>query len=63
MFKQITAYAARRAISNTTMAFSNMIGPLEEVGFYGHQIAYLAPSVYGHPHVSSLAKSSQPYMN
>ena len=54
--KQITAVAARRAISNTTMAFSNMIGPQEEVGFYGHQITYLAPSVYGHPHASSLAK-------
>ncbi|GMN44405.1 hypothetical protein TIFTF001_013604 [Ficus carica] len=51
---ELTAATARRAISNTTLAFSNMIGPLEEVSFYGHQIAYLAPSVYGHPHALTI---------
>ncbi|XP_024024176.1 O-acyltransferase WSD1 [Morus notabilis] len=51
---EITAATARRAISNTTVAFSNMMGPLEEVSFYGHQISYLAPSVYGHPHALTI---------
>ncbi|EXB84227.1 O-acyltransferase WSD1 [Morus notabilis] len=51
---KITAATARRAISNTTVAFSNMMGPLEEVSFYGHQISYLAPSVYGHPHALTI---------
>ena len=35
------------------MAFSSMVGPLEEISFYGHPLAYIAPSVYGHPHVSN----------
>jgi hypothetical protein len=34
------------------MAFSNVPGPVEEISFYGHPVAYIAPSVYGHPHVS-----------
>ncbi|OEL16934.1 O-acyltransferase WSD1 [Dichanthelium oligosanthes] len=38
-----------RMISNTTMPFSNMIGPVEQVEFYGHRVVYIAPSVYGHP--------------
>jgi len=27
-------------------------GPVEEISFYGHPVAYIAPSVYGHPLVS-----------
>ena len=50
---QASAAIARRVISNTTLAFSNVVGPLEEISFYGHQVAYIAPSVYGSPHVSS----------
>jgi hypothetical protein len=38
--------------TNTTMSFSSMIGPTEKVEFYGHPIVYIAPTVYGHPHVS-----------
>jgi len=34
------------------MCFSNLVGPLEEIGFYGHPLAFLAPSSYGQPHVS-----------
>lgn len=34
------------------MSFSNVVGPVDEISFYGHPMAYLAPSVYGHPHVS-----------
>ncbi|PON96824.1 O-acyltransferase [Trema orientale] len=51
---ELTAATARRAISSTTLAFSNMIGPLEEVSFCGHQLTYLAPSVYGHPHALTI---------
>ena len=34
------------------MCFSNVVGPMEEIGFYGHPMAFLAPSVYGQPQVS-----------
>ncbi|KAJ9539244.1 hypothetical protein OSB04_031977 [Centaurea solstitialis] len=27
-----------------------MVGPIEEIGFYGHALEYLAPSCYGQPH-------------
>ncbi|XP_010519416.1 PREDICTED: O-acyltransferase WSD1-like [Tarenaya hassleriana] len=50
-----------RAVSNTTMSFSNMMGPVEEISFYGHPITYLAPSAYGHPH--ALTMHFQSYMN
>ncbi|TKW02043.1 hypothetical protein SEVIR_8G226000v4 [Setaria viridis] len=36
-----------RMVSNTTVAFSNMIGPVEQVEFYGHRVVYIAPSVCG----------------
>jgi hypothetical protein len=36
------------------MSFSSMVGPAEKVEFYGHPIVYIAPTVYGHPHVSNL---------
>lgn len=41
-----------RINAHTTIAFSNLVGPLEEIGFYGHPLAFLAPSSYGQPHVS-----------
>ncbi|PQQ04234.1 hypothetical protein Pyn_24820 [Prunus yedoensis var. nudiflora] len=42
-----------RAIAHTVLSnstFSNLVGPLEEVRFYGHPVAYIAPNVYGYPH-------------
>lgn len=33
--------------SKTTLLFSNVKGPEEELSFYGHPIAYVAPSCYG----------------
>ncbi|GAV66202.1 LOW QUALITY PROTEIN: WES_acyltransf domain-containing protein/DUF1298 domain-containing protein [Cephalotus follicularis] len=50
-----------RVVSNTTLAFSNMVGPQEEIIFYGHTLAYIAPSVYGHPH--ALTIHVQSYIN
>lgn len=50
---QVAAAIAHRFLSNTTLAFSSVVGPVEEVSFYGHPLAFIAPSVYGHPHVSN----------
>uniref|UniRef100_A0A2P2IUP9 O-acyltransferase WSD1 C-terminal domain-containing protein n=1 Tax=Rhizophora mucronata TaxID=61149 RepID=A0A2P2IUP9_RHIMU len=46
---QVAAAIAHKTLLNTTLALSNMVGPLEEISLYGHPMAYLAPSVYGHP--------------
>ncbi|GJX33766.1 O-acyltransferase WSD1-like protein [Tanacetum coccineum] len=35
--------------SRTTLWFSNIPGPQEEIVFCGHEVAYLAPSSYGQP--------------
>ncbi|CAO2142550.1 unnamed protein product [Urochloa humidicola] len=51
----------QRMITNTTMPFSNMVGPVEHVEFYGHQVVYIAPSVCGHP--SALTIQWQSYAN
>jgi hypothetical protein len=48
---QVSGAMVHRIMSNTTMPFSNMIGPVEQVEFYGHRIVYIAPSVYGLPSV------------
>ncbi|KAK1632615.1 hypothetical protein QYE76_006930 [Lolium multiflorum] len=34
---------------NTTIAFSNMVGPTEQIDLYGHPVVFIAPSVYGVP--------------
>ncbi|KAL6909529.1 hypothetical protein ACP4OV_001810 [Aristida adscensionis] len=39
----------RRMISHTSISFSNMIGPGEQVELFGHPIVFIAPSVYGPP--------------
>jgi len=41
-----------RLLLNTTIAFSNVAGPVEEISFYGHPVAYIAPTVYGLSNVS-----------
>ncbi|CAH8295035.1 unnamed protein product [Eruca vesicaria subsp. sativa] len=58
---QRAANVIKRALTNTTMSFSNMVGPIEEISFYGHPVTYMAPSVYGHPH--ALTMHFQSYMN
>ncbi|XP_042504669.1 wax ester synthase/diacylglycerol acyltransferase 11-like isoform X1 [Macadamia integrifolia] len=50
-----------KVMSRTTMSFTNLVGPVEEICFYGHPLAFLAPSVYGHPH--ALTINYQSYMN
>ncbi|XAR52218.1 Long-chain-alcohol O-fatty-acyltransferase [Bertholletia excelsa] len=43
------AYLAHRVFLNTTLCFSNVVGPEEEITFYGHPVTFIAPSVDGLP--------------
>ncbi|KAI3681847.1 hypothetical protein L6452_36652 [Arctium lappa] len=52
---------AHKIFSHTTLVFSNMVGPIEEIGFYGHNLEYLAPCCYGQPH--GLMINLQSYVN
>ncbi|PON51356.1 O-acyltransferase [Parasponia andersonii] len=58
---KIASVVSHRIFSNTTMAFSNLVGPLEEIGIYGHTMEYLASSSYGQPH--ALMVNFQSYIN
>ncbi|XP_050236444.1 wax ester synthase/diacylglycerol acyltransferase 11-like isoform X4 [Mercurialis annua] len=58
---EVASAVAHRFISNTTMALSNVVGPIEEISFYGHPIQFLATTVYGHPH--ALTIHYQSYFN
>lgn len=44
--------------THTTLSFSNMVGPTEQVLFCGNPIVYIAPGTYGHPHVSFFPPST-----
>ena len=52
MVKQAAAFLFHRVPNHTTLCFSNIVGPIEEIGFNGHPLAFIAPSCYGQPHVS-----------
>ncbi|CAL5077040.1 unnamed protein product [Urochloa decumbens] len=41
------AYVFNNVLRNTTITFSNLIGPPEQIELCGHPVAYIAPSVYG----------------
>ncbi|KAI4989253.1 wax ester synthase/diacylglycerol acyltransferase 11-like [Hordeum vulgare subsp. vulgare] len=43
------AFIFQRMFTNTTISFSNMVGPTEQVEFYGHPAIFIAPSIYGIP--------------
>ncbi|KAG2701145.1 hypothetical protein I3760_06G030700 [Carya illinoinensis] len=58
---KVAAAIICRALSNITMAISGVVGPQEEISFYGHPIAYLAPTVYGDP--VALVVHYQSYVN
>ncbi|RVW95365.1 O-acyltransferase WSD1 [Vitis vinifera] len=58
---KVAAFLYRRVLNHTTMCFSNVVGPMEEIGFYGHPMAFLAPSVYGQP--QGLMIHFQSYIN
>lgn len=44
------AFLFHRVPNHTTLCFSNIVGPIEEIGFNGHPLAFIAPSCYGQPH-------------
>ncbi|OEL18667.1 O-acyltransferase WSD1 [Dichanthelium oligosanthes] len=48
-------------ITHTTLSFSNMVGPTEQVLFCGNPVVYIAPGTYGHPH--ALTIHYQSYMS
>ncbi|KAI4989266.1 hypothetical protein ZWY2020_036583 [Hordeum vulgare] len=43
------AFIFGRMFANTTLAFSNLVGPTQQIEFYGHPVIFIAPSVYGAP--------------
>ncbi|KAL2318149.1 hypothetical protein Fmac_032025 [Flemingia macrophylla] len=51
---KVAAAITRRVLFNTTLAFSNVPGPMKEISFYGHPVEYIAPSAYGHPHALTM---------
>ncbi|XP_010445768.1 PREDICTED: O-acyltransferase WSD1-like [Camelina sativa] len=44
----------RKVIHSTTLTFSNVVGPKEEITFHGHPLSYIAPCVFGHPHALTI---------
>ncbi|XP_055808105.1 wax ester synthase/diacylglycerol acyltransferase 11-like isoform X2 [Solanum dulcamara] len=50
-----------RGFSNSTICFTNLVGPQEEIGFCGNPITYFAPSAYGQP--SALMINFQSYID
>ncbi|KAF4384565.1 wax ester synthase/diacylglycerol acyltransferase 5 [Cannabis sativa] len=49
-----------KILSGATMGFSNIVGPTQEIGIYGHNLAFLAATTYGQPH--ELMVNFQSYM-
>nr|GMC68393.1 O-acyltransferase WSD1-like [Ipomoea batatas] len=58
---QAAAALITRVICNTTVSISNVVGPQEEISFFGHTMAFSAPIVCGVPH--SLTVLFQSYCN
>ncbi|KAJ8426365.1 hypothetical protein Cgig2_001891 [Carnegiea gigantea] len=50
-----------KALSNTTLGFSCLAGPIDEMSWSGHPVAFFAPSVYGVP--QALVIHFQSYMD
>ncbi|KAL6533307.1 hypothetical protein OROMI_027419 [Orobanche minor] len=46
---KIAAGVSARVFRNTTLTFSNVVGPQQEINVFGHPLAYVAPSVFGFP--------------
>ncbi|KAM3277061.1 hypothetical protein ACQJBY_045078 [Aegilops geniculata] len=49
---KVGAFIFQRMFADTTFLFSNMVGPTEQIEFYGNPIVFIAPCSYGGPHVS-----------
>ncbi|KAM3277063.1 hypothetical protein ACQJBY_045078 [Aegilops geniculata] len=48
---KVGAFIFQRMFADTTFLFSNMVGPTEQIEFYGNPIVFIAPCSYGGPHV------------
>ncbi|KAI3786935.1 hypothetical protein L1987_41024 [Smallanthus sonchifolius] len=46
---KVAGKLSHKVLYNTTLLFSNVPGPLEEIMIFGHKVAYIAPSCYGQP--------------
>ncbi|KAL3630692.1 hypothetical protein CASFOL_023676 [Castilleja foliolosa] len=46
---KVAAGVSTQLFRNTTLTFSNVVGPQEEINLFGHPLAYIAPSVFGFP--------------
>ncbi|GFP81106.1 o-acyltransferase wsd1 [Phtheirospermum japonicum] len=46
---KVAASVSTQILRNTTLTFSNVMGPQEEINLFGHPLAYIAPSVFGYP--------------
>lgn len=55
--KQTGSVLCLKVPSRTTLWYSNVVGPAEEISFFGHPIVYIAPSCFGQPNVSFLKKT------
>ncbi|KAG8381145.1 hypothetical protein BUALT_Bualt06G0092000 [Buddleja alternifolia] len=53
--------ATKAAFAHTTLAFSNVVGPQEEISLFGHPLCYISPSVQGFP--QALTIHYQSYAN
>ncbi|KAM3319819.1 hypothetical protein P3S67_007019 [Capsicum chacoense] len=51
---EVAAKLTSRILSHTTVLISNMVGPQEEITFFGHELAYAAPTIFGLPHAVTI---------
>ena len=54
LVNRLEAFYASKSPLVRQIWFSNVVGPQEEIVFFGHPIAYIAPSCFGQPNVSLL---------
>ncbi|XP_019191231.1 PREDICTED: O-acyltransferase WSD1-like [Ipomoea nil] len=55
------AILTNKIFSNASTCFSNVVGPREDLEFFGHPIAFIAPTCYGQP--SALMVHFQSYVD
>ncbi|CDY44626.1 BnaC04g06360D [Brassica napus] len=50
--EKVVEAIAKRMFGHTTMTFSNVLGPDEDINFFNHPMCYVAASAMFGPHVS-----------
>ncbi|VFQ67545.1 unnamed protein product [Cuscuta campestris] len=51
---EAAAALTNRVIANTTVLVSNVVGPEDEISFFGHSMVFAAPAVYGVGHALTI---------